>query len=573
MAVQVIRCEHLGEALERIGQDHVPNHWLYRGQTYRREPHRIVEENQVFELENLYPQSFRFAANYGAIDQAFTDRWKKEYAKAEALFHAFNSFLISKYEAGRQADFACFVWMDPYAEELRRLFKGAGPSFFSGFHEKGIGLKNPALIRLIWSLAQHYGVVTALLDLSFDPQVAAWFATNLWDAPQQPQALRGNGIVYRFEVQTLIAGVFFHNQVESASGANMYKAPPDRAFVQDLREIPTAFALRPTRQEAAVISGFDDLRFVRQFDVGGRIDVFIFPHVPDQLSRWPPKYSREYLIPPDDPFLDLKTEFESQWMPRAEEIYGVKYTKPVIVLTADGPKFANIPNEVAEQQREAERAQLYESGMELLGKDPVEAESKFKAVVKMARAGMADRLSSLAYVRIAVIRLMHNDFSGTAEALGQSLDGPDRSPEEDWVGQLLQTIAQGAQLLRNKGQGQFALPVLKRLVVIAHRAAGEALALEAELGATVLVGALELERGRTQSGLLSLESVAQRSLSGLTSPQRGFVAEALQGLAQAYEALGDSRRAKACYQDIVAHFAGDEWPTTVRIVADARRHV
>jgi hypothetical protein len=123
-----VLCEHLGEALERIRRDHVPNRWLYRGQTYRRKVHRITEENQTFELENLYPQSFRFAAGYGTIDQAFTKMWQKEYAKAEALYNAFNAFLISKYEEGRRADSASFTWMDPYADELRRLFKGAGPS-------------------------------------------------------------------------------------------------------------------------------------------------------------------------------------------------------------------------------------------------------------------------------------------------------------------------------------------------------------------------------------------------------------------------------------------------------------
>jgi hypothetical protein len=574
MAVQVVGCEHFGEALERIRRDHVSNRWLYRGQTYRRGVHRIVEENQVFELENLYPQSFRFAASYGTINQAFTKMWQKEYDKAEASFNAFNSFLIAKYESGRRVESPRFAWMDPYADELRRLFKGAGPSLFSGFHEKDMGLKNPEFTRLSWSLAQHYGVVTALLDVSYDPEVAAWFATNLWDAPPQPQPLKGDGIIYRFNVQTLFAGMFFYNQtLESESGANSYRAPPDKTFIQDLRQIPTAFALRPVRQEAAVLSGFDALTFVRQFDVAGQIVAFIFPHVEDQLSRWPLKHSREYLIPPDDPFLDLNREFDSKWKPHAEQTYGVKYTKPVVVLTDAGLKFANIPDETADQQREATREQLYESGMRSLGKDLGEAESKFKAVIKMASHGVADRLSSLAYVRIAVIRFLRNDFSGTAEALGLSLNGPDCSPQEDWVGQLLQTIAQGTQMLRSKGQGQLALPVLKRLVAIAHRSDPGALALEAELGANVLLGALELEQGSTQSGLTSLKSVAERTLSGLTLPQRFFVAAALQSLAEAYETLDDSERARACYKDIVARFASDEWPRTVQIVAHARAHV
>jgi hypothetical protein len=572
MAVHLVRCEHLGDAIERIGQEHVPNRWLYRGQTYRRDVHCIIQENQAFELENLYPQSFRFAANHATISQAFTEQWQKEYAKAEALFNAFNSFLISKYEAGQRAESGRFAWMDPYADELRRIFKGAGPSVFSGFHEKGIGMKNPEFIRLSWSLAQHYGVVTALLDLTFDLDVAAWFATNLWDAPRQPQPLKGDGIIYRFDIQTLMAGImFFNGWLESVSDANIYKAPPDKAFIQDLRHIPTAFALRPTRQEAAVVSGFDALHFVRQFDIAGKIDAFIFPHLGEQLLRWPHRHSRECLIPLDDPFLELKREFDAQWKPHAEQTYGVRYTKPVVILTDVGIKLANVQDKVADQQREAAREQLYESGMASLGTAIGEAESKFQAVIKMAPYGVSDRLSSLAYVRIAVILFLRDDFPGTEEALDKSLDGPDRNPQESWVGQLLNTIAQGAQMLRSKGKGELALPVLKRLAAIAHRSGPGALALEAELGAVVLIGALELERGNTQSGLLSLESVAQRPLTGLTLPQRSFVAAALQVLAQAHDALGEKQRARAFYKDIVARFGGDEWPMTVQIVAHARK--
>jgi len=574
MAVHLVRCEHLGDAIERIGREHVPNGWLYRGQTYRRAVHRIIEENRAFEHENLYPQSFRFAASHATISQAFTEQWQKEYAKAEALFHSFNSFLISKYEVGRRAQSARFAWMDPYADELRRLFKGAGPSLFSGFHEKGMGLKNPEFIRLSWSLAQHYGVVTALLDLTSDPDVAAWFATNLWGAPPQPQPLKGDGVIYRFNMQTLLAGVFFYNQtLESESGADIYKAPPDRAFVQRLDPIPAAFALRPVRQEAVVVSGFDVFSFVQQFEVAGEIDAFMFPHREDQLSRWPLKHSREYLTPPDDPFLDLKREFESKWKPHAEQPYAVKFTKPVVILTDDGPKFANVPGEPADQQGEALREQLYESGMASLGTDLEEAESKFRAVITMAMHDVADRLSSLACVRIAVIQLLRDDFPGTAEALEQSLDGADRNPEESWVGQLLQTIAEGAQALRSKGKGELALPVLKRLAAIAHRSGPEALALEAELGAVVLIGALELERGNMELGLASLASVAQRPLPGLTSPQRSFVATALQELAEAHESLGEKKLARAFYQDIVARFGSDEWPRTVQIVARARANL
>jgi hypothetical protein len=217
------------------------------------------------------------------------------------------------------------------------------------------------------------------------------------------------------------------------------------------------------------------------------------------------------------------------------------------------------------------REQLYQSGMALLGGDLAEAEKQFETVIKLAKHETADRIASLAHVRIASIRLLHEDFVGTVEALHKSLDGPDRNPNQDWVGQLLQTIAQGATMLRNRGQGVLALPVVKRLCPIARRAESQALALEAELGATVLIGAIELEQGNIQIGLETMARVAQRDIVGLTLPQRSWIAAALEGLAQTHQVAGDKNKARALYEKIVAHFSGDQWPRTVQRVADARK--
>jgi hypothetical protein len=326
-------------------------------------------------------------------------------------------------------------------------------------------------------------------------------------------------------------------------------------------------------------------------DAAPAIDAFVFPHHEDQHLRWPPKYSREHIVSPNDPFFDLKDEFDKDWAPHAEETYSVKYTHPVMILTTSGPKFANVPEEAADalasagndlegakhfgdvlkaiEQLKAQREELYQSGMTLLGEDTSKAEKQFKTVIELAKQGTADRLSSLAHARIAVIRLMGGDFAGTGEALERSLDGPDRHPHQDWVGQLLQTIAQGATMLRNKGQGALALPVAKRLCAVARRAESQALALEAELGATVLVGAIELEQGNSQ-GLATIASVAQRDGAGLKLPERSWIAAALEGLAQALEAAGEKERARALYEEIVARFSGDQWPWTVQRVANAR---
>ncbi len=221
----------------------------------------------------------------------------------------------------------------------------------------------------------------------------------------------------------------------------------------------------------------------------------------------------------------------------------------------------------ADTMKEAEREELYASGMASLAGDLAKAERQFEQVVTTATT--ADRLSSLAHVRIAVIRLLSGDVPGCATALERSLDGPDARPQEEWVGQLLQTAAQGAEKLRTQQRGDLALPVLRRAVSIAQRARGD-LAREAELGATVAIGSLECERGAVEAGLAALNTVARTPVAGLTLPQRSFVALALFGLAQAREQRDDAGGARSQYEEIVRRFADDNWPQTVRTVALAR---
>ena len=571
MPVRPVECKDLGEALQRLREEHEPRRWVYRGQLRRRPIHRITEARQDFELENLYPQAFRFAANYPAASREFLDRADKEEAKANALFHAFNSFLTSKYEAGRRANSARFPWLDPYAGELKRLYNGAGPSFFSGFHEAGIGLKNPELIRLSWSLAQHYGVITALLDLTLDPDVAAWFATNPWDAPTEPTPLTGHGVIYRFDIGNLIAAItFFNLSMHAESRRSAYEPPADKAFVQSLADIPSEFALRPVRQQAVVASGFDALHFHSLLRTGGQFDAFLFPHAPDQLLKWPPKHARDFLRPEDDPFLDLKREFEERWAPHAEETYGAHLDIPVTILTDKGPRYMNVPDEEADAHLTARRKALYESGMALLGSDMSAAEKQFQAIVAGGH-GAQGQFSSLAHLRLARVRLTRNDLPGTLESLENALDGAARYPERAWVGQLLQSIAQGAQVLIGNGAGLGVIGLLERLIGVAAHADPKGLALEAELGATVLMAQVELAAGRTKDGLASLASVVERPVAGLKPAERAHVAIAGDAMAQVYEALGDAKTATAIYKTIVQAFSADQNPSTVSIVAKARQ--
>jgi hypothetical protein len=571
MPFRLVECEHLGEAMQRLRDEHQPQRWVYRGQSRRRPVHRLRAEGQELELENLYPQAFRFAADYPTVSPEFLDRAAREEAKAGALFHAFNGFLLSKYESGHRSDSARFAWLEPYADELRRLYDGAGPSVFSGFHEAGIGLNNPEFIRLSWSLAQHYGVVTALLDLTWDPDVAGWFATNPWDAPKEPHAFTGHGIIYRFDVQNLLAATaFFNLSLKSQSRASLYEAPEDKAFCQSLAGIPPEFALRPVRQQALALSGFDALRFHSQFRAAGQLEGFLFPHLPDQLSRWPCKHAREFLRPEDDPFLDLKIEFDQRWAPHAESTYGVKLSIPVVILTDKGPRYANVPDEEKDARLTQERKQLYESGMAALGADLDAAEKRFQSIVSGGH-GAQGKFSSLAHLRLALLRLQTNDLAGMVEALQSSLDGAARYPDRDWVGELLQNIAQGAQLLVRNGEGNRVLGLLGRLIEVAAKADRAGLALEAGLGAGVLKAQVELAAGLTQAGIDTLAKVVKHPVAGLKPAERAHSATAADMMAQVYEALGDAQTAKAIYATILKAFSPDRDPSIMPILERARR--
>jgi hypothetical protein len=571
MALQLIECRDLGEALERLRAERAPQRWLYRGQTRRRPPHQISQQGQQFELENLYPQAFRFAAEYSAVSDEFLERANKEEAKAHAHFHAFNAFILSKYEAGRRDQSARFAWLDPYAEKLKQLYEGAGPSFFSGFHDAGIGPNNPEFITLSWSLAQHYGVVTSLLDLTWDPDVAAWFATNPWDAPAAPPVFSGHGILYRFDVQNLIGGILFYNEwLKSQDRSSPYEAPEDKAFAQTLTGIPGEFALRPARQQAAVVSGFHALHFHSLFRIGGKLEAFLFPHLPDQLDRWPLKHAREYLQPADDPFLDLKAEFEARWAPHAEKTFGVKLSIPVVILTDKGPRYLNVPDEEKDATLSAGRKRLYDAGMALLGSDPDQAEKQFEAIVSGGN-GAQGRYYALAQLRLSVLRLLRDDHSGAVESLELALDAAQRYPGRDWVGQLLQSIAQGAQALFQKGEGGSVLGLLGRLITVAQKAKANGLALEAQLGAGVLRARIEAAQGRVQAALDSLAGVVEHPVAGMNSAERGWSAMAADLMAQVYGQLGDARTATKIYETILKAFGGDVDPAIAGILQRARR--
>lgn len=573
MSLQIVRCANLGDVLEKIRHDHQPDQWLYRGQIRRRPVHRLVVDGRSIELENLYPGSFRFAAKHEIASEAFYGEWQNEHKKADALFHQFTLMMLARYEAARQDAGARFAWLDPYHHELRQLLDAPGRSLFSGFHREGMGLRNPGFVRIAWALAQHYEVITALLDFTYEPGIAAWFATNEWNAPPQPRALDGEGVIYRIDAAGLRAGTAAFNRVfQSRADANPYQPPPDQTFVQDLRGIPAAFASRPQRQRGAVVWAFADPRFLQVLYGTDMVRAFIFPHAADETSHWPLGFEREHLKPTNDPFDDLVSEFKRDWAPQAAAREGVRYTKPVAVVTRDTQKVASAapfnPDEMDAIAREA----MYTAYTRDL------AEGRFQTAVKgleriltMRNPHGADRVSVSTRINLASARLSLSQPEAAFEVYNQALAELASMANAPWAADALHAIVEGGAQLAQKGHRQPAHTLFKAVLKITEQWQPSEVTEEVTARAMYLAGTIELQGGAAQSGVGWLRKVAARFADG-TDHQRLFAAAALFDTGSFFDKQPEMRdAARAAFEELVTRFGQDASPEIRNFVDKARR--
>lgn len=158
----------------------------------------------------------------------------------------------------------------------------------------------------LWSLAQHYGVPTAIVDVTSAPGVAAWFATHHWCPPPDVADI-GTGVVYRFDAERLEESFNTYERNNFFEFLLEKRLPPFRPFLTDISDIPEATALRPSRQCGASIAGLDQPTILKHAEDTGAIECFLFQHdgVGFQTQTW----SRDLLMPKSDPFAELETEY------------------------------------------------------------------------------------------------------------------------------------------------------------------------------------------------------------------------------------------------------------------------
>ena len=314
------------EVRKALYAEHDKDRHLYRGQLYRRPRHRYADPHNTVSIhEALYPSDFRFFQEHSSSNEHMANLITVARKKGRDERDAFCTFLRAKADAGVSS----LKWLKRELEQemasAAALQQGpAGPiAEFLLKHQESFETKllTEALLRStglqtlvesptgrrLWSLAQHYGIATALVDVTFSIDVALWFATNPWKENERHPS-KGPGVVYRFDRPGLekLFAIYYEDVRERSVQQRIL--PPPRLFIADIRDIPKSCALRPNRQQGASIYGFDQIAILDYAERYDLIHVFEFSNGATTMGDDLP--IRDYLIPLEDPFLELTKDFE-----------------------------------------------------------------------------------------------------------------------------------------------------------------------------------------------------------------------------------------------------------------------
>jgi tetratricopeptide (TPR) repeat protein len=288
--------------LRQLEATHEPGIHLYRGQT-RRFTHDWIDDAGPVRLESLYPSDYRFITRYDGRERIPPHDITAARSHGRTIRDQFAAAVTMRALSGDPA----FAWLQGhvtgYAEHAARVFdasdRGRRVLELARETDQDLSAVSTPLARILWSLAQHYLIATALTDVTFAPRVAAWFATHPWDA-SHPVPSEGAGVIYRFRRPELEAVLERRTRAmrDWARGQGLLPAPA--LFCVDIREIPVSFASRPGGQEGGSIYGFDQPKVLRDVFESGCAEIFEFRHGPAAASLGS---LRERIMPADDPFL------------------------------------------------------------------------------------------------------------------------------------------------------------------------------------------------------------------------------------------------------------------------------
>jgi hypothetical protein len=302
--------DNVASLLNFLNEEHRLEKYVYRGQLGRREAYRTADraENE-FVYENLFPSDFRFITKHRTSDKTlFEDEMATVHKHAGERCFEFLKHVTRFCSGNLPEGLALRAWLnEAFPDQLGivkllpdALGKGAPHlSVFDSFSAAG-------LWKLLWALAQHYELATALLDVTFSPDIAAWFASEDW-AGTRAAPTSGRGVIYRFDLQALQGLLVFYGLLEQLQSKRLGRSVPARMppFFQDLRAIPLNCASRPKGQQGASIYGFDSVWLLESVAYSGVMEVFEFEHTNSiEIS-----ISRDLICPEADPFLAITRSF------------------------------------------------------------------------------------------------------------------------------------------------------------------------------------------------------------------------------------------------------------------------
>lgn len=305
----------IASLLSFLEAEHSEGRFVYRGQVHRRPAHRILDRvGNEFIYENLFPHDFRFITDPSMRDMTLlAERLSTTRSQASRRCFEFIRHLASgplTDSAGGRALRRWIMTRDPmeYAA-IRYVLKLVGEEGAPHLMMPDVSFGQDSLWRILWSLAQHYELSTALLDVTYSPRVAAWFATQNWSENTAPPK-QGTGVIYRFDLAALQGLLKFFGSIEHVQAKDLTGLPGSpRAspFLQDLRAIPPDCASRPTGQQGASLYGLDSIWLLGGVCATGVLEVFEFGHgTASDIG-----IDRAAIMPVNDPFLPAAAAFEN----------------------------------------------------------------------------------------------------------------------------------------------------------------------------------------------------------------------------------------------------------------------
>jgi hypothetical protein len=284
----------LSDVTETLRRESVPGRFAYRGQMHRAAPIVSGAGRDAIYFERLLPADFRFY--WGQVEKTLTPEEITLMREAgRDTRDRFFTFLSRAVEGGDPRLSWLHPWFAAYGARDRRM----DPLTLMK------GRLNEPVFRACWSLAQHYGLETGLLDLTRSWRVAAWFATNPL-AVTGPVPTSGTGVIYRIDVGGLAYVLELMNAKHRSEMIRSGFPVPVDMFVVDISHIRRSMAGRPRAQKALSLHGFDRPETIQAAQFAGVFEVFLFEHSTPCEDR---RCSRETLIPEKDPFLAVVEEF------------------------------------------------------------------------------------------------------------------------------------------------------------------------------------------------------------------------------------------------------------------------